>query len=169
MGCFRGVSGIAWDGRNAHHLFLWHLLQTGVVGLFYKDKVPVSGLCVTVENAEHSLSLLEGNDPKKALPVLWALGRWPVPLSFKGALTATFSTEALSSIPPRRCQNGDKGWIPLVSAAGPDSVNGKNICSALGLSSAQGFGDNIVKMMLQINTIYQTEAQTVGFSAARCS
>lgn len=105
----------------------------------------------------------------KALPVLWALGRWPVPLSFKGALTATFSSQALSSIPPMGCQNGGKAWIPLVGAAGPHSVNGKNICSALGLSSAQGFGDNTVKVMLQINTSNQTEAQTVGFSAARCS
>lgn len=38
--------------------------KRGAVGLFYKDKVLLSGLCVAVENAEHPLSLLEGNDPK---------------------------------------------------------------------------------------------------------
>lgn len=97
----------------------------------------------------------------KALPVLWPLGRWPVPLSFKGTLTASFSSEALGCISPMRCQNGDKAWIPL--------VNGKNICSALGLSSGQGFEENTIKMILQINASYPSEAQTVGFSAASCS
>lgn len=39
---------------------------TGAAGLFYKKKVPLSGLYVAVENAEHPLSLLEGNEPKQS-------------------------------------------------------------------------------------------------------
>lgn len=80
-------------------------------------------------------------------------------LSFRGTLTATFSSEVLISISPMRCQNGDKAWISLVflHAAGPVSVNGKNVCSAVGLSSGQGFGKNTVKVMLQVNASYRTE------------
>lgn len=39
---------------------------TEATGLFYRRKVPLSGLYVAVENAEHPLSLLEGNEPKQS-------------------------------------------------------------------------------------------------------
>ena len=60
---------------------------------------------------------------------------------------------------PMSCQEGDRAWIPLVllNAAGLVSVNGKNVCSAVGLSSGQGFGEDTVKVMLQVNASYQTE------------
>lgn len=102
-------------------------MQQEQKGFLQKKKVPLSGLYVTVENADNLLSLLEGNGPKQSTDCAVASRLMPVSLSFKGSLTAAFSSEVLICISPMRCENGDKARIPLVllSAARPVSVNGK--------------------------------------------
>lgn len=60
---FWDASDTDWDGTDVLHLFAI-CYAAGAAGIFFRKYVLLSGLCVAVENTEHLVSVLEGNEPK---------------------------------------------------------------------------------------------------------